>query len=507
MTAMILILVAGMVSAALYLRRRQWLDSVLVIVAAVALAGLVGDFPMPANSVNSVTIDSDTPAPAIGDAARVRLTGDGLRAAQWEDLPARPLDWDRPKDDVLHLDFPSRLMLGRTFALTVTMPLAAKRKLELLAENGQVIGESTATTSSITVQWLPPVAETMVLKARLLDAAGKTIAEGPVPLIVRDPVPLRVQGRFASPSFDARVLNDLLAGSNALVDWQVTLGKAIIRNETARAPIDKPELLVVDARYVETLGERARGALLAQVAGGTPLLVLAASAGDTSFWARAMQLQLREQPDSKPAGTPLAMTTAVYNPGPGGSGPWSAAGDRIWSRPWEKGRIVWIGLTEWHRYAITEPRALGLWWQDVLDRGGIKRSDDMVWLDPQEMPLPGQRLVVCAQGASGDVRFPQLKQTLAWQRRSDRADSDCVAVWPQSSGWLTMQSGKSVSQLYVYDKADWPLWQKAQRRDATRQYAARTPVPVVKGTTALPAWPLALAFFASMLLLWWRERR
>ena len=507
MTLLILILVAGIPSAGVYLYRRQWIDAALVLAAALALAGLVGDFPMPADSVAVAGIDSNAQAPAIGEAARVRLNGDGLRSAQWDDLPARPLDWTPPKGDVLRLAFPSQLLLGRAFSLTATMPLAARRKLQLLAENGQVLAETAGTTGALTVQWLPPVAETMVLRARLSDAGGKVVAEGPVPLIVRDPVPLKVQGRFGSPSFDARVLNELLADSNALVDWHVTLGKAITRNETARAPIDTPELLVVDAAYLERLSETARSALLAQVARGAPLLILAATASDPGFWSRTMQLGLKEQSDAKLTGTPLALASAGFNPVAGGAGPWSSAGDRIWSRPWQQGRIAWLGVVEWHRYAITEPRALGLWWQDVLDRAGVRRSDNIVWLTPSDMPLPGQRMAVCAQGVSGEVRFPELHQTLAWQRRSDKADSACVAVWPAASGWLTMQSGAAASQLYVYDKADWPLWQKAQRRDATLRYAARTPAPVSPRTVSMPAWPFALTFMAAMLALWWRERR
>lgn len=500
MIAAILILLAGLASAAAYLWRRQWIDGVLVIVAALALAGLVGNFTRPADKAATVTIDSKDEAPEIGDAATIRLKGDGLRAAQWHDLPARRLEWSPPSGDVLRLDFPRRIALGRMFSLTV--PHKGGR-LQLVAENGQVIAESTTQT----VQWLPPVAETLVLKARVLDAAGKVVAQGPVPLEVRDAAPLQVQGRFGSPSFDARILNSLLTNSRAIVDWQVTLGKTVTRGETARAPMDKPNFLVVDAAYLERLSDTARGALMAQVAGGAPLLVLAASASEPAFWSRTMQLVLKEQPDAKASGAVLAMMSAPYNPGAGASGPWQRAGDRIWARPWEKGRIVWLGVMDWHRYAISEPQALGLWWQDVLDRAGVKRPDGLVWLEPEEMPLPGQRTEICAQGASGDVAFPDLKQTLAWQRRPDKADAACVAVWPQASGWLKILAKQGVGKLYVFAKDDWPLWQKAQRRDATLRYAARTPVPVAAGTSQWPAWPFALVFAIAMLLLWWRERR
>ncbi|UUZ51147.1 hypothetical protein LP420_17400 [Massilia sp. B-10] len=109
-------------------------------------------------------------------------------------------------------------------------------------------------------------------------------------------------------------------------------------------------------------------------------------------------------------------------------GGWSAAADRIWTRPWDKGRITWLGVAEWHRYAITEPRAGPV----VAGRArhpGVRRPEPVSLIEPEQMPLPGQRLALCAYGMTGEVTFPGLKQTLAWQRRPDRADASCVAVW------------------------------------------------------------------------------
>ncbi|HBZ05008.1 MAG TPA: hypothetical protein DEP03_01085, partial [Massilia sp.] len=88
----------------------------------------------------------------------------------------------------------------------------APARLQLLAENGQVLAEVRG-DGDLTAQWLPPLAETLELKARLLDARGKLLAEGPVPVVVEETLPLQVRGRFSAPSFDVRVLNDLLAGS------------------------------------------------------------------------------------------------------------------------------------------------------------------------------------------------------------------------------------------------------------------------------------------------------
>jgi hypothetical protein len=326
-----------------------------------------------------------------------------------------------------------------------------------------------------------------------------------VPVQVHEAAPLKVQGRFGAPSFDARALNVVLANSRAVIDWQVVLGKTVTRSEAPKEEVAKPDLIIVDAAHVERLSGAARTALLTQVAGGAPLLVLAANASQPALWAKIFQLELKQQSDAKSSGAPLALASAPFNPIANSA--WNRVADRIWSRNWGQGRIVWVGVSEWHRYAISEPQALGVWWQDLLDRAGVRRVEPIAWLAPEEMPLPGHRLEVCALGVTGDVAFPDLKQKLSWQRRSDKADAACVAVWPEKSGWLRMESGGAAGQIYIYDPKDWPLWQTAQRRDATARYAARTPTAGGKSTTPMPSWPFALVFALSILLLWWRERR
>ncbi len=503
MSAFIAALAVGTASALLFARRRRWADALLALLAGAALAGLVGGFTLPAGAARSVPVSEDSPSTALDTAARASVGRDGLRAAQWQDLPARPLEWTPGIDDGIRLSFPRTLALGRIFELAVQRGAADAARLQLLAENGQVLAESAGDGAALGVQWLPPVAEAMVLEARLLDGGGKVLAKGPVPLVVRDFEPLRVQGRFASPSFDARVLNDLLAASNALLDWQVTLGKSLTRSETARENVAAPDLLVMDAAQVERMPDAARAALLAQVGEGRPLLVLGGSAGEPALWARLLQLELQPEADGARLAGPLALAAAPFNPARAAGGAWRAAGPRTWTRDWGKGRITWLGVAGWHRYAISEPRALGLWWQGVLDQAGVRRGGGVVWEEPADMPLPGERLALCAQGVEGEADIPSLRQRVRWQRRPDVADAACIAVWPEKAGWLEVSGHK----VYVFGRGDWPLWQKAQRRDATALYAARTPAAPAKGAAPLPAWPFGVAFAAAMLGLWWRERR
>lgn len=498
----------GLASTLLYMWRRKWPDAVLAAVAAAALALLSAGLRMPADSAGVLTVDAHTSASDVAAARSLALSGDGLSAAQWHDLPARPLAWTAPRTEALRLEFPRELALGRAFRLAVHRPAGQAGRLQLLAENGQVLAESRG-EGTLSVQWVPPVAEPLVLQARLFDAVGKQVAQGPVPVLVNEPAPLRVQGRFNAPSFDVRVLDELLANSGALVDWQVTLGKTVTRSETASTGMKDPNLLVIDAAWFEHAGQAARSALLAQVAGGASLLVLGADANDAALWSRTLALALKPQPGDKHTAGPLAMTIAQLAPAAGMHGAWQGDG-MLWTRPWHKGRIGWLGVADWHRHAISEPQALALWWQDVIDRVEVHEAREVAWRAPAEMPLPGQRLEVCAQNVRGQAVFPSLGQALAWQRRPDRADASCIAVWPTQSGWLPIEAGDSKparTAIYVFAADDWPLWQAAQRRAATARYAARTPAPAGAATRPVPAWPFALVFAFAMLALWWRERR
>ena len=506
-TSMLLALigVAGIVSAGLYVRRRKWLDILLVLVAAAALGLFAAGVRLPGDAGRTLTLDPAAPPSTLEGVRAFSVKGDGLRAAQWNDLPALPLEWQRPEGGSLRLYFPRRLALGRAFSLRVQRDDKLDARLQLLAENGQVISEARG-TGELVVNWMPPLAERVVLKARLLDAAGKTIAEGPVPLTIHEPAILQVQGRFGAPSFDLRTLNELLAGSGALLDWQVVLGRAITRTELPLAEMKAPNLLVIDAAWFERAGGAERSALLGRVAGGLPLLVLGANANDPGVWSRTVGLALQAQASGKKIDAPLELPVAPLNPAGREAGEWTGSDNLVWTRSWEKGRIAWLGAGDWHRHAIAEPQALALWWQGVLDRVGIEDPRAIEWLEPEELPLPGQRMELCARGVKGEVAFPGLKLNRTW---SPRLDAACVAVWPRQPGWLQVQDAKAGAHaVYVYAPGDWPQWQAAQRRDATFRYAARTPDKALAGAArAFPAWPFALAFALAMLLLWWRERR
>jgi hypothetical protein len=533
-------LAAGVVSAVLYARKRCWTNALLAALAGAALAVTIADVRLPVAAASPLAISTEAGRISAADrnamavAPSIVLSGDGVREAEWRDLPARPLQWKPAATDLLSLDFPRSMSLGRMFTLSAKRsPAPSGWRLQLLAENKQVLADSgMATSAQLSVQWLPPVAETMVLQARLLDASGKIITQGPIPLQVKAPLPLQIQGRFDAPSFDVRALNALLSDGGAILDWNVTLGKAITRSETARAPLTAPNAVFVDAAYVEHLAPSARAALLAQAGKGAPLAILGASAADAGLWQRDFGLSLHPQSPTtekeamRQFGTVLAMPPAFLNPAENPGEPWSVlARDGkqlpwLWQRSVGQGRVVWIGVADWHKYAISAPQLLTLWWQSAMDLIALDGVQKTVWRMTDPMPLPGLRSEVCAQGVkAGTALTAAGYAAMTLQSRADKSGGVCAAFWPQKPGWVKFSVDGMAEQgaEYVYAASDWPTWQKALRRQATAQYAARAPAAnSLPASTAeqlletpgrpLPAAPFAVLFALAMLTLWRREQ-
>ncbi|WP_229202108.1 hypothetical protein [Pseudoduganella aquatica] len=543
------VLLAGLFSAALYVRRDQALNALLALLAALALAAMLASPMQPAARAGEIAIATGAPSAPAGDAqarallavpqsGSIALTGHGLRAAQWDDLPARPLRWTAPQGDLLRLEFPRTLPLGRSFILSARHTGAQSGwRLQLLAENGQVLAESSqaakppSQSAALSLTWQPPLAEQMLLQARLLDAAGKTVAQGPVPLQVTPPVPLQIIGRFGAPSFDARALNQLLSDSGALLDWQTTLGKGLSRSESARADLAEPNGQVVDAAWFESLSAPARTALLAQTGQGVPLLILGGNASSAAIWQRDLALRLvpqnptTEKEDVRQFSVnseQLAMPPASLNPASQPGEGWSAVAvdgkgqHWLWQREWKKGSIAWVGVSDWHRYAISSPAALGQWWQALFDKAAAGATQKLAWQQPDPMPVAGLRTEICVQGAEAGSSLHidgqaglAVQPGLVWQARRAQAEMVCAAFLPQQAGWLTLRSGASEHRVYIYAASDWPQWQQALRQDATARYAARSPEAVAASSprAPFPSWPFALICAAAMLALWQRERR
>ncbi|HEX8788179.1 MAG TPA: hypothetical protein VF793_18485, partial [Telluria sp.] len=109
----------GLLGALAYAVRRRWIDALLALIAGVALAGATGDFTLPGEAGGVLAVSASNPPKTLDGVRSLRLAGDGLRAAEWDDLPARPLAWTQPATPAIRLRFPRELALGRVFTLSV----------------------------------------------------------------------------------------------------------------------------------------------------------------------------------------------------------------------------------------------------------------------------------------------------------------------------------------------------------------------------------------------------
>ncbi len=122
-----LVAATGLLSALLYVRQRQFIKTLLVLLATSGIFFFIGDFSMPASiaarSTTATTMrisDQDVvrhPTLLPSQVQKIVVDGDGLRSAQWQDLPRVPMEWKKSEKLAIALSFPRQLPLGRLFTL------------------------------------------------------------------------------------------------------------------------------------------------------------------------------------------------------------------------------------------------------------------------------------------------------------------------------------------------------------------------------------------------------
>jgi hypothetical protein len=137
-------------------------------------------------------------------------------------------------------------------------------------------------------------------------------------------------------------------------------------------------------------------------------VILGGNAADAAMWQRDFGLRLhpaigddRERRHAAVRRSVLSMPPAALNPNDTPAEPWSVlARDSkkqpwLWQRDLRQGRVLWIGVADWHRYAISAPQALTLWWQAAMDKIALASVQKTGWRLPDPMPVarPAQRVM------------------------------------------------------------------------------------------------------------------
>lgn len=504
--------------------------------------------------------------------AAIVMQGDGLRASQWRDVPARRLVWQVPQGrERIQLQAPSEVTLGREFELILQRPQlsssAAKKtwSVQLLAENGQLLAQQSTIEPQLTLRWLPPIAERMELQLKVLDHGGRIIDRGPIPIEVKLHRPLHVSARFGSASFDISSLRQLLQTSEANLDWQTRMGQTVQHHLQARDGMAQANVMLVDAAYWENTSAQMRQQILQKIGQGTSLLILGANARQPQIWRESMGLELGPTASkaSNQAGTPevvfewtqaslgmetkrLVMSATAMQAKPNST--WSSLrlpevvrddGDFIFGRTWKQGRIVWIGVSDWHRYLISAPETLKQWWQALLDQSLILAPSETQLRVRETMPIVGERISLCLDvETDNSTEVSALRDsaqtTYAFAASLDDVGQKCVNWRANASGWQSFTllknsrnnarseskesaqthqhgSGSELPEerrwVYVYPNEAWPTWQRELKRDATIAYQNRIAGVPTSAPQEIPHWPLLVWIMVLSLLLWFFDMR
>ena len=471
----------------------------------------------------------------IERSSQIELQGDGFRDSQWQDLPARRLQWEKPKNRAsLQLQFNPYLSLGREFELTIQRDIDEKAvdgvwRAQLLAENGEVLAEEKSRTPGLKLRWLPPAAEHMVLQAKVFDSKDGLIDAGPIPLEVGALEPLQVWMRFDAPSFDTKALQNVLRQSQALIDSQTRLGQNIQHIESPGLDVDKMDVMIVDAAFIEQQNSASLQKILNQVAQGKSLLVLGANASQASFWRQKFDLPLQTVNRAKDAEisvdvashgslalSPNALSVMANEFKP--ASPWTAGPHNqdneawLWHRAWQKGQIAWLAVGDWHRYAITSPMKLAAWWQSALDQIHQTHSDKPVWSMLGTMPIAKERQIVCLQGVkSGELLQTASTESIRLSSYGEVVDQQCAAWRPVQAGWQSLRltspelKEPTQHQFFIYPSDAWQTWQRHLKANANQAFAQRLPAASAHAALQLALWPLYVLTALLLLYLWRKD--
>ena len=584
MIASALLLGVCMWSAAQYWRRAQRLAALLVVLLGMGVGALLQwemletwlqsrfHFAVTSSSA-TVHWDSDrqkqlsvTMSKQVERASTIVMRGDGLRASQWRDLPARRLQWQAPEGRVrrerLDLQAPLSVNLGREYTMQIARPnfvsvlksaeskdtsSTTKRKpwsAQLLAENGSILAESSSNSERLQLHWLPALAERLELQLKVFDETGRLIDSGPVPLEVLPHRSLQVTTRFEAPSFDISSLRQLLQMSDANLDSQTRLGQNVQQLLQEREKRESIDLLMIDAAYWENAKPRQRQEILDLVSAGSSLMILGSNARQPAIWRESFGLDLRQNSNPNRTGNAqelsfelaltsqrmeisnLVMTATALQAQ--SNQHWSplqlalqrgASSSAILARTWQRGRIVWLGLSDWHRYTISAPESLKQWWQVVLDQSLPKSGESGAIEIKEPMPIVGERTMLCLDAIGTYTQLQVARETaIPLHASAEFPGQGCVAWRPLQAGWQVLQAkeqkpmaaSQAQSQLdvglqkwvYVYPEAAWPTWQREIKRQASLAYQERIPAEAPPLPTPIPRWPLVVCLLVLSLALW-----
>lgn len=464
------------------------------------------------------------------EATRLTIVGEGLTPRDRPAADGRALRFvpsPLPRG-VVRLDTPERVAPGGAFQVGITVSGVKGAVVELLDPAGAVVDTQTPNASGLAVlTGTAKAAGPVSFSVRVREATKAVVETAEVPVWVDEALTARVRVIGGAPGPEIKYLRRWAADAGIDMHAQFALGGGVATGDAPQpltaATLSQTDLLVIDERGWDGLGDGGRAAVISAVRGGMGLLLrptaLPPETARTQWAALGLRLSGTGDPetvtlpvssgskDQPPTVTRLnlrldssdAVPLAVDNKAQP-LGLWRAEG---------RGRVGLWSVTD--SFALTLSGEAGrhqALWSGLFSALARRSSAALPTVSSAHVH---QRVSLC--GLTGDVEVLDPKGGVSHPVvDAATGEARCAAVWPTQSGWhvlrVTTAETVQVVPFHVLSDKALPGVQALEVREATQALVSEDARP----TTATgegrrgAAWPWFLGWLLVSGVLWAVER-
>ncbi|MGO1000267.1 carboxypeptidase regulatory-like domain-containing protein [Lysobacter sp. CA196] len=489
---------------------------------------------------------------------RLRLLGAGLEPRDRDAARGLTIEWQpTPLPRGLSgLWAPREVAGGGAFSVTGRVEAMPGAVVELLDPGLQRVDRATLAADGVfRVGAIARVPGLMNFRLRLRDARQNVAEEIELPLSVVADTPLRVLVLAGAPSPELKYLRRWASDAGIKLHTQIDVGAGL---QLGDAPLNLNvstfagfDLVVLDERVWEGLGESQRAALLGAMRDGLGVLLRIGGplSSRTRTQLRALGFELSAGADSvevrlPPSSVDEAATRARIGPGTNdaprsrdeavaelpvlnrraltldGAGAHSLLrgvdGKAFASwRSVGRGRFGLWTLSDSFRLTLVGRDDLhGQWWSAAFGALARAQSKPMLRIDGEARQ--DRRVSLCGLSDGALVRTPQGRDI---HLLIDPASGNerCAAFWPDEAGWHVARQGERAQPFAVRGRNEAPGLRASELREATLRLMAQARSPTAAASSPVDSassaqvqrgasWPWFLGWLFVSAGVWWLER-